>query len=432
MSEWMDGTLSAASDGRLRMGGLAVSDLAKEYGTPLYLLSDDAVIANSRAFADTLKAHYPGPSRIAFASKALDCTHIYRVMREQGIGADVVSAGELYTARRAGMPPEDLIFHGNNKTLSELTYALDERVGCIVVDNQEELRTLGELCEKRRQKATIALRLKPGVEAHTHEFIRTGGVDSKFGFDLEPAKQAARDAMGMPGLELTGVHCHIGSQIFEAEPFALAVKVLMRFMRELSDETGHTLTDLNLGGGYGVRYTGADRPRAISEAARATALAVAETAAELGYPLPRLILEPGRSLVAAAGLTVYTVGCVKDIPGVRTYVSVDGGMGDNPRYTLYGALYDALLADRALEPRTKTVTVSGRCCETDTLIPGVALPDGVKAGDFLAVLCTGAYNYALASNYNRVPRPPIVAVRDGKAKLVVRRETLEDLVKCDL
>ncbi|MDR1735644.1 MAG: diaminopimelate decarboxylase [Oscillospiraceae bacterium] len=429
----MNQTLKTGSDGRLLIGGLAASDIAGQYGTPVYIVDEDAITAACGAFTTALAKHYPGNARAAFASKALCFTYIYRVVQKCGFAADVASSGEAYTALRAGMNPEDLIFHGNNKTLSDLEYALENKIGRIVVDNFTELSTLDALCERLGKTANIALRLNPAVNAQTHEFVRVGGIDSKFGFAIGTgdALAAVRTALASKRLKLGGIHCHIGSQIMDSEPFEFAAQIMVTFMKRVLDETGYLLKELNLGGGFGVRYTDKDAPRGIEDAVRTAAETVVKTATELDFPLPLLMLEPGRSIVAEAGITVYTVGSVKEIPGVRTYVAVDGGMGDNPRYALYGAKYDAVLADNPHAPRTRAVTVAGRNCEADTLIKDIALPE-LKPGDLLCVLTTGAFNYSMASNYNRVPRPPVVMVKGGETFVAVRRETFEDLTRCDL
>jgi diaminopimelate decarboxylase len=425
--------LGISEAGRLTIGGADVTGLAKKYGTPLFLMDEDAIRAACRDLHAALKAHYAGLFRVAYASKALSCKYIYRLMNQEGMSADVASGGELYTALSAGFPAERIVFHGNNKTRRELELGLSARVGLFVVDNREELHTLNELAAQAGITPDIALRLTPGVEAHTHEFIQTGKIDSKFGFTMEngQAEAALAEAFALPHIHPVGIHCHIGSQIFEADPFAHTVGLMMGFMARVKEKYGRTLLELNLGGGFGIRYIDSHEPRSLDEVVRLTAGAVTEQAEKLGLPLPRLVLEPGRLIVGPNGITVYTVGAVKEIPGVRTYVSVDGGMTDNPRFALYGAVYEALLPERPQAVCDRTVTIAGRCCESGDLVAkDIRLPE-VKAGDLLAVLATGAYNYSMASNYNRLPRPPVVMVSQGAARVAVRRESYEDLIALD-
>ncbi|MDR0249252.1 MAG: diaminopimelate decarboxylase [Oscillospiraceae bacterium] len=421
---------SVSPNGRLLMDGLDVADIAREYGTPLYLMSEESIVSACRLFTDTLKAAYPGQSVTAYASKALSCKYILSLARREGLWADVVSGGELYTALAAGFDPRNIIYHGNNKTEGELTYALASGVGYFVADSTRELYLLDELSGKAGARPDVALRLKPGIEAHTHEYVQTGKIDSKFGIPMETdeALRAAEIAAGMKNISLAGLHCHIGSQIFISEPFVCAAQTLLRF----AGQTGLPLRDVNIGGGFGIRYTDSQTPEDISAMLAAAANAVVLAAGEQGLPLPRLMCEPGRSVVGPAGITLYTVGGVKHIPGVRTYVSVDGGMTDNIRHALYGAEYTAALAERMREPPDAAVTIAGRACESGDLI-GTNMPlANAKPGDILAIFATGAYNYSMASNYNRVPRPPIVVARGGRAEAVVRRETYEDLTRCDL
>jgi diaminopimelate decarboxylase len=427
-------SLGVDANGRLTLGGADVSALARKHGTPCYLMDEDGIRKTCRAFNDAMRAHYGGAFLIAYASKALSVSHLYRVMREEGMGFDVVSGGELYTALRAGVPASMIYFHGNNKTEAEIRMGLEAGVHRFVVDNREELAALHRLSGESGLRPNISLRIKPGVEAHTHEFIQTGRIDSKFGLALETGEAEAviGEALALPHVNLVGLHCHIGSQIFDAEPFAHTVAVMMEFMAAVRDKFGHTLTELNLGGGFGIRYLPSHRPRSLEEIVSLTAGAVTEHAQRLGLPLPALVLEPGRLLVGPYGITVYTVGSVKEIPGVRTYVAVDGGMTDNPRFALYGAEYEVALPERMEDPRDTVVTVAGRCCESgDLLARDVSIP-APRAGELLAVLGTGAYNYSMASNYNRVPRPPIVAVSGGADRVILRRETYEDLVRNDL
>ena len=420
-------------NGELQLGGVPASALAAEYGTPLYVMEEETVRRNMRAFRSSMEEFY-GEGLVCYASKAFCCKEIYRIADQEGLGADVVSLGELYTAKCAGFPMEKVCFHGNNKSEEELRAALEYGVGRIVADSLSELARLSRLAGEMGRKAPVLLRIKPGIDAHTHDFIRTGQIDSKFGLALETgeAMEGVKEALALPNLSLRGVHCHIGSQIFQVEPFVEAARVMMEFLGDVKEETGAELADLNLGGGFGIRYTDADEPVPFGDYMGPVSRAVRETAEKRGIPMPFVLIEPGRSIVGEAGTTLYTTGPVKEIPGVRSYLAVDGGMGDNPRYILYQAKYDMLPACRADEPADRVYTVAGKCCESgDLLGENVPLPE-MKEGELLAVLSTGAYNYSMASRYNRRGVPPVVMVKDGASRLIVRGESLEDLVQNDL
>ena len=419
--------------GHLTVGGADAVELAKQFGTPAYILDENVIRENCRTYLTAARAHFGENALPLYASKALSFTGIYRIVAEEGLGIDCVSGGELYTAKNANFPAERIYFHGNNKTDADLRQALLMGVGTIVVDGDEELETLDALARVLGKTQKILLRITPGIDPHTHRAIMTGNVDSKFGNAIVTGQALAitKKALSLQGVALAGFHCHIGSQIFDIEPFRDAAGIMLKFIADVKNATGFEATELNLGGGLGVRYTEDDREIDYADAIKRIAEIVREGAARAGVAMPRVILEPGRSLVAAAGVTLYTVGSVKEIPGFRNYVSVDGGMPDNPRYALYQSQYTALIANRANAPKDYRATVAGRCCESGDLIgEGMAL-QVPKRGDILAVLCTGAYNYSMASNYNRLPRAPIVMVRDGKARVAVRRESYEDLVRCD-
>lgn len=425
-------TVNAA--GHLCIGGADTVALAKTHGTPLYVMDENMIRENCRGFERVISEEYEGRGLICYASKALSCKELYRIVDSEGLGADVVSGGELYTALNAGMPAEKIVMHGNSKSNAELQMAVTHGVGRIVCDNLPELERLNRIAEASGKTVNIMLRIKPGIDAHTHDFVKTGQIDSKFGFALETgeALAAVKAASLYPNLNLVGLHCHIGSQILDTAPFAEAARVMLGLMNTVRTEIGVTLAELNLGGGPGIRYTEEDDPKPFSEIVRAILAAVKETCTELSYPEPFVLFEPGRSIVGGAGLTLYTVMAKKQIPNIRTYVLVDGGMCDNPRYALYQSRYEALIADRAGQERSETVTVGGKCCESGDLI-GEAMPlQPAQEGDILAVLATGAYNYSMASNYNRNPRAEIVMVRDGAARTVVKRETNEDLVRNDI
>lgn len=420
--------------GHLTIGGADALELAGQYGTPLYVLDENAVRAACRCYRESMERFYDGNGKVLYASKAFCCKEIYRIVHEEGLGADVVSSGELYTALQAGLPAQRIYFHGNNKTSADLRYAIESRVGRIVVDNLSELERLETLLEKLGADQEILLRIKPGIDAHTHDFIRTGQIDSKFGFALETgeAQHAVQKALELERVKLVGLHCHIGSQIFDVEPFGAAAQVMLRFMAKVHQEFGAQLEVLNLGGGFGIRYTQDQDPVPYESYMQTVSATVKEECASLGIPVPHIVLEPGRSIVGDAGATLYTVGAVKEIPKIRTYVSVDGGMADNPRYALYQSEYEAVVAAKADQPKTRKVTIAGCCCESGDLLGEDIFIQECSPGDILAVLCTGAYNYSMASNYNRLPRPAVVMVRDGKPRLIVRRETFEDLTRCDL
>lgn len=426
--------LTVSPEGHLCIGGADTVTLAKTHGTPLYVLDETMIRENCRGYERVIAEEYGGNGLICYASKALSCKELYRIVDAEGLGADVVSGGELYTALKAGMPAEKIVMHGNSKTNSELQMAVSHGVGRIVCDNLPELERLDKIAAAANTIANVMLRIKPGIDAHTHDFVRTGQIDSKFGFALETgeAMAAVKAASLYPNLRLVGLHCHIGSQILETEPFAEAGRVMIAFMNQIREEIGVVLPELNLGGGPGIRYTEADDPKPFGEIVRAILSAVKESCDAADFPKPFILFEPGRSIVGGAGLTLYTVMAKKVIPNIRTYVLTDGGMCDNPRYALYQSRYEALIANKADQPREESVTVGGKCCESGDLI-GENMPmQDAQEGDVLAVLATGAYNYSMASNYNRNPRAEIVMVKDGEARTIVKRETYEDLIRNDI
>ncbi|WP_458461259.1 diaminopimelate decarboxylase, partial [Paenibacillus sp.] len=372
--------------------------------------------------------------QVAYASKAFCVMAMCALAAEEGLSLDVVSDGELFTALQAGFPAERIHFHGNNKTLEEIEMALDAEIGCFVVDNFNELHLLQAVAADKNRKVNILLRVTPGVEAHTHEYISTGQTDSKFGFDIGngTAFEAIELASKQSNLVLLGVHSHIGSQIFEVEGFQMAVQRVAEFAASVYERLNVAFKVVNLGGGFGIRYIDGDTPLEVAQYVKAITDAVKNHFAQIGYAVPEIWVEPGRSIVGEAGTTLYTVGTSKDIPGVRKYVAVDGGMTDNPRPALYESKYEAVLANRANEAAQETVSVAGKCCESgDMLIWDLDLPK-VESGDLLAVACTGAYNYSMASNYNRIRRPAVVFVKDGQGDVVVRRETYQDIIQNDL
>ena len=420
--------------GHLTIGGCDTVRLAEEFGTPVYVFDENEIRKNLRTFRDSMNEYYGGNGLAVYASKAFNCKEMCRICAQEGTGIDVVSGGELYTALSVGFPAENIVFHGNNKTYSELCTAVENGVGRIVVDNIDELETLSRIAAEKGKTAGIMFRIKPGIDAHTHDFIKTGQIDSKFGFALETgeAMEAVKKALSTPNVKLRGLHCHIGSQIFDIDPFELAAKVMLELFKAVKDETGVELEELNLGGGFGIKYLESECPRPYGEYMKNVSAVVREYCNKLGLKMPFVIIEPGRSVVGAAGLTLYTVGCVKNIPDIRTYVSVDGGMADNPRYALYRADYEIICANKANEDRSEIVTVAGKCCESGDLIQENTKLQKAESGDILAVLSTGAYNYSMASNYNRIPRPPVVMVKDGEARIVVKRETYEQVSANDI
>lgn len=430
-----DGMLFGAQrvneQGHLEIGGCDTVELAKEFGTPLYVMDEALIRQNCRDYVKGFQSRYENSS-IAFAGKAFLTTAMCRIVDQEGLYLDVASPGELYTALKAGFPVEKVYYHGNFKTESDLRMALNRGVGRIVVDNLDELTLLRQI----GRKASILLRLTPGIDPHTHRLISTGQADTKFGMNIQDgtAMKAVKLALSSDKIALKGIHCHVGSQLLDTEAHTAAIGIMVSQIR---DETGLALEEVNTGGGLGIRYVETDNPPTIDEFAGVITRAFIKALDENGVThQPRLVQEPGRSIVGAAGTTLYTVGTIKQVPivedpGYRIYVAVDGGMSDNPRPALYGAVYTALIANHADRQPSQTVTVSGRHCETDMLIQDARIAE-TQPGDVMAVQCTGAYNYCMSSNYNRFTRPAIVLVRDGAADVIVERETLDDLVSHDV
>ena len=427
------GTATINQDDHLTIGGCDTVALVKEYGTPLMVYDEALIIERARGFKQTFE-QLEMPHQVLYANKAFTSVALYRLLAQEGLGFDIVSGGELYAALEAGIDPQVLVFHGNNKTFDELVYALEVGVGTIVVDNFHEIELLQGLLRAQEKTQQILLRIAPGVDAHTHNYILTGQEDSKFGFDIKSGQgdKALELVLGDPVFDMAGIHCHIGSQIFGAEAFAAATEKMMAILIAWQEKYQFDARVLNLGGGFGVIYTEEDQPLAAAEYVRQIALKVKEDCLAANYPLPEVGIEPGRSIVAEAGTTLYTVGSRKHVPHVRTFVSVDGGMGDNIRPALYQASYASLTANRTSAPVEETVTVTGKYCESgDKLIIDAALPKLV-AGDILAVGTTGAYGYAMANTYNKNGRPAVVFVADGESRLVIRRETFADMVALDV
>ncbi|WP_440110425.1 diaminopimelate decarboxylase [Paenibacillus sp. QZ-Y1] len=430
---YLHGTSKINAQGHLEIGGVDTTELKEQFGTPLYVVDEQLVRERCREYMEAFRASGLG-FQVAYASKAFCVMAMCALAAEEGLSLDVVSDGELFTALQAGFPADRIHFHGNNKTLEEIEMALDAEIGCFVVDNFNELHLLQAVAADKNRKVNILLRVTPGVEAHTHEYISTGQTDSKFGFDIGngTAFEAIELASKQSNLVLLGVHSHIGSQIFEVEGFQMAIQRVAEFASSVYERLNVAFKVVNLGGGFGIRYIDGDTPLEVSQYVKAITDAVKNHFAQIGYAVPEIWVEPGRSIVGEAGTTLYTVGTSKDIPGVRKYVAVDGGMTDNPRPALYESKYEAVLANRANESAQETVSVAGKCCESgDMLIWDLDLPK-VQSGDLLAVACTGAYNYSMASNYNRIRRPAVVFVKDGQGDVVVRRETYQDIIQNDL
>ncbi|MBR5495824.1 MAG: diaminopimelate decarboxylase [Oscillospiraceae bacterium] len=426
--------LSVNEKGNLAISGYDTLELCKEYGTPLYVMDETVIRKACRDFKNSMDKYYDGNGLVCYASKAFSCKEIYRIVKSEGLGIDVVSAGELYTAMSVDFPAEKICFHGNNKQNSELEMALDYGVGHIVVDNFEELDRLSQIAKDKGKTAKIMFRIKPGIDAHTHDFVKTGQIDSKFGFALETGEafEAIKKSLSCDNIELVGIHCHIGSQIFDITPFEEAAVVMLSLVAKVKNELSYQIPQLNLGGGFGIRYTENDDPKEYDEYMKAVSKVVKETAQKLGVKVPFIIIEPGRSIVGPAGVTLYEIGSVKDIPNIRTYVSVDGGMTDNPRYALYKSEYEFIVANKAGKQKDLLATIAGKCCESGDLLGENVKIQTAQAGDIMAVLATGAYNYSMSSNYNRTPKPAVVMVGETSPRVIVKRETLDDILRNDI
>ena len=423
-------TAKANDKDHLVVGGCDVVDLIEEFGSPLYILDEETLRAACRQYKEAFERHYPGESLIVYASKAWNCLAVCAIAAQEGITIDVVSGGELRTAVDAGAAPTNLYFHGNNKSIEELKLGLEHNVH-VVVDNWHELKSLNDLASQADKKATILLRLTPGIECHTHEYIQTGHIDSKFGFDPDQLEEVF-EFISKQGqhLNCVGLHAHIGSQIFELQPHHDLAEVMVRWF-QVAKKYDLPIQQLDIGGGLGIRYTESDDPPSIDDWAKTVCESLAAACKANDLPLPKLLCEPGRSLVGSACVTAYTVGGQKTVPGIRQYVAVDGGMSDNPRPITYQSEYIVLAASKLSAPLSETMRLAGKHCESgDVVIQEASLPP-LEAGEILVVPATGAYNYSMASNYNRVPRPAAVLVNQGKADLILRRETYEDLVRQD-
>lgn len=427
--------VSASENGHLLFAGQDTTELAKEYGTPLYLMDEERIRERCRTYTKALKDAFGEKGQALYASKAASFKRIYEIMREEGMGIDVVSSGEICTALKAGFPLSKAYFHSNNKTDADIAYAIRNGIGYFVVDNAEELYAIDKEAEKSGIRQSVMLRLTPGIDPHTFAEVATGKVDSKFGSAIETgqADEMVSIALGLENIKLVGFHCHVGSQVFDSNVFLRAADVMLDFVAGMKDKYGFTAEQLDLGGGYGVRYK-AEHPHIdIAKNIAQVGEFVKKKVAELGIEMPKISLEPGRSIVADAGMTLYTVGTVKKIPEFINYVSVDGGMTDNVRFAMYKSPYTLFAAGKINEKATMECSVVGRCCESGDIIQeNVYMPESIGRGDILACLTTGAYNYSMASNYNKIPRPPIVMLNEGKSYVAVRRETIEDLTRFDV
>lgn len=426
--------ISVNAKGHLTFAGYDTTDLAQKYGTPLYLMDEDKIREHIRDYKTAFEKYFPQGSMPEFASKSFSCKQIYRIMAEEQMNIDVVSCGEIYTAATAGFPMERSFFHGNNKSDGDIRFAIDNKVGFFVADSMDEICAISRIAKQNGITQKILLRVTPGIDTHTHQKISTGNVDSKFGIAISTGQaiEAVKEILKTQNISLCGFHCHIGSQIFESEPFMTAASIMLEFIKQVKTELNYTAEMLNLGGGFGVRYLESQPEINYAEKIREVATAINEQCSALGIKVPKIAMEPGRSIVADAGMTLYTVGSVKEITGYKNYVSVDGGMTDNPRYTLYEAPYTVMLASRANDKADFVATVAGRCCESGDIIQeNVNLPKP-KRNEILAVLTTGAYNYSMASNYNRVPRPPVVMLNKNGDYVAIKRETFEDICSLDV
>lgn len=426
--------LTIGENGRLFFAGMDTVELGKKYGTPLYLIDEEKIRENCRLYKKYVDKYFGGKGRVLFASKSLSYKNIYEIVSSEGLYIDVVSGGELYTAYKAGFDPSKMYFHGNNKTDADIYDAIEKGVGYFVADNCEELCAISRIAGEKNVTQKVLLRITPGIDPHTHKAVVTGSVDSKFGSAIETgqALEIVKKALSLPNVSLEGFHCHVGSQIFDSQPFVDASRIMCAFIKDVYKETGYKASLLNLGGGLGVRYTDDDPYLDYDVVFSDISKNIEEAFANSEIEKPIICFEPGRSIVANAGITLYTVGSFKNITGYKSYVSIDGGMPDNPRYALYQSKYTVLIADRAGEEKTLRATIAGRCCESGDLIGEDMALQPCGRGDTLAVLVTGAYNYSMASNYNRLPRPAIVNIYKGESRVVVKRETYEDLMRNDI
>lgn len=434
VNDLLCGNVSADPSGRLLFAGVDTNELARQYSTPLYLMDEERIRERVRTYKAAVKSAFGEKGGVLYASKAASFKRIYEIMKEEGMGIDVVSSGEIYSAVKAGFPLEHAYFHSNNKTDADIKFAIENKIGYFVADNAEELYAIDREAKEKGIIQPVLLRITPGIDPHTFAAVSTGKVDSKFGSAIETgaAEEILRLSLSLSSVKTVGFHCHVGSQVFDSEVFLLTADVMLKFIAAVKEKYGFITEKLDLGGGFGVRYLPSHPHIDIAANIEQIGFFIKSKAADLGVDVPVILFEPGRSMVADAGMTLYTVGSVKRIPEFINYVSVDGGMTDNIRYAMYRSPYTLLPAGKMNEDRNMKCTVVGRCCESGDIIQtDVMMPESMKRGDILAVLTTGAYNYSMASNYNRIPRPPIVMLSGGKSYVAVRRETIDDLVSLD-
>lgn len=427
--------LGVNTSGHLTFGGADTVELCEKYGTPLYVMDENRIRHNCRVYMNAVRKYFGENSACLFASKACSFKRIYEIIKEEGFGTDVVSSGEVYTALRAGFDLGNAYFHSNNKTDEDIAFAIDNKIGYFVCDNIEEVLSINEIAGEKGVKQNVLLRLTPGIDPHTYEAVNTGKVDSKFGSAIETgqAYEITEMTLKLPNICLKGFHCHVGSQIFDSEIYIRSSEIMLEFISDVKNRLGFDAEILDLGGGYGVRYIESNPYIDIDKNIKELAEFIKNTVSQLGISMPKICLEPGRSIVADAGLTLYTAGTLKKIPGYKNYVSIDGGMADNPRYALYGSYYTVMSATRPEAECDMICTLAGRCCESGDLIQeNIRLPHDIKRGEKIAVLTTGAYNYSMSSNYNRLGKPAVVMVYGGKDYVAVKRETLEDIVRNDI
>ncbi|MBO5434107.1 MAG: diaminopimelate decarboxylase [Clostridia bacterium] len=422
-------------DGVLFFGGRSTVELANKYGTPIYVMDEKTIRKNCRTYLDAMRKYFGENAKPFYASKACSFKKIYNIVGSEGMGVDVVSVGEIYTAKMAGYDMKNVCFHSNSKNDYDIEFAIDNGVGCFVVDNIEELEAIDNFAAQKGIKQKILFRITPGIDTHTYEAVNTGKVDSKFGFPIETgaAMEITKIALTKKNINLAGFHCHVGSQLFDSDVFVRSAEIMLKFIADVKNTLGYEAKELDLGGGYGVRYTEKDPVLNIEENIKQVAEYVKKLCKELNIKEPAISMEPGRSIVADAGITLYKVGNVKRIEGYKNYVAIDGGMGDNPRYALYESEYTVVAADKADEECNFTCDLVGRFCESGDIIqPSIKLPESVKRGDIIAVLTTGAYNYSMASNYNRIPKLPVIMVNGEEDYVAVKGETLEDIIRNDM
>lgn len=413
----------------LYVGGLSAKSIAKTYGTPVYLMDEKQLRDKCRRYLKSFSSN--GKNKVAYAGKAFLTLAMCNLIHEEGLCLDVVSGGELFTAYKSEFPLEKIYFHGNNKTLSEIEMGISLGVGTFVVDNFYEMELINKIAKEKGKVQRVILRITPGIEAHTHEYIKTGQVDSKFGFTMlnNNTLKAVKKAIELENINFAGLHCHIGSQIFDIQPYEDAVDVMLNIVHSLEQETGYRMEEVDLGGGFGIYYKEGDTPKSIEEFSEAILNKAKLVAEELNMELPTLTIEPGRSIVGNAGVTLYTIGTIKEIPEVRKYVAVDGGMTDNIRPALYRAEYESIIANRIVSDEVEKVTISGKCCESGDILLNDTSLSKVESGDILAIMSTGAYGYSMASNYNKIPRPPVLMINNGEARVICKRESYEDIIK---